>query len=74
MRPSPDPSRAGERVRLAVASLPPGMRDVVELGVFQDLPYAEISEIVSIPVGTVFSAHGGIRPSVLSLRLMMVFS
>ncbi len=46
---------AGERVRLAVASLPPGMRDVVELGVFQDLPYAEVAEILGIPAGTVKS-------------------
>jgi RNA polymerase sigma-70 factor (ECF subfamily) len=38
-----------------VASLPPGLRDVVELGVFQDLPYAEVSEILGIPVGTVKS-------------------
>jgi len=28
---------------------------VVELGVFQDLPYAEVAEILSIPVGTVKS-------------------
>ncbi len=45
----------GEIVRRAVASLPPGLRDVVELGVFQDLPYAEVSEILGIPVGTVKS-------------------
>ena len=31
------------------------MRDVVELGVFQDLPYADVSEILGIPVGTVKS-------------------
>jgi RNA polymerase sigma-70 factor (ECF subfamily) len=31
------------------------LRDVIELGVYQDLPYAEISEILSIPVGTVKS-------------------
>ena len=47
----------GERedVRRAVARLPESMRDVVELGVFQDLPYAEVSEILGIPVGTVKS-------------------
>ena len=45
----------GEDVRRAVARLPEGLRDVVELGVFQDLPYAEIGEILGIPVGTVKS-------------------
>ena len=47
----------GERedVRRAVARLPESVREVVELGVFQDLPYAEVSEILGIPVGTVKS-------------------
>ncbi len=39
----------------AMASLPEGMRQVVELGVYQDLPYAEVSKILGIPVGTVKS-------------------
>jgi RNA polymerase sigma-70 factor (ECF subfamily) len=42
-------------VRWAVSQLSEPLRDVVELGVFQDMPYAEISEILSIPVGTVKS-------------------
>ncbi len=54
-RPAEPDDAQGERVRRAVASLPPGLRDVVELGVFQDLPYAEVSEILGIPVGTVKS-------------------
>ena len=45
----------GEDVRRAVARLPEGLRDVVELGVFQDLPYAEVGKILKIPVGTVKS-------------------
>lgn len=45
----------GEDVRRAVAQLPEGLRDVVELGIFQDLPYADVSEILKIPVGTVKS-------------------
>ena len=28
---------------------------MIELGVFQDLPYAEVAEILGIPVGTVKS-------------------
>ena len=54
-RPAEPDDGSGERVRCAVASLPPGLRDVVELGVFQDLPYAEVSQILGIPVGTVKS-------------------
>ena len=55
-RPSdPGDDGSGECVRRAVASLPPGMRDVVELGVFQDLPYADVAEILGIPEGTVKS-------------------
>lgn len=45
----------GEDVRRAVAQLSPGLRDVVELGIFQDLPYQEIAEILKIPQGTVKS-------------------
>ena len=52
--PSPEPA-AGANVRQAVARLPSGLRDVVELGVFQDLPYAQVGEILDIPVGTVKS-------------------
>ena len=44
-----------EDIRWAVAQLSEPLKEVIELGVFQDLPYAEISEILSIPVGTVKS-------------------
>ena len=44
-----------EDVRWALAKLSEPLRDVVELGVFQDLPYAEVAEILEIPVGTVKS-------------------
>jgi len=46
---------AREDVRWAVAQLSEPLREVVELGVFQDLPYAEVAEILGIPVGTVKS-------------------
>ena len=46
---------AREDVRWALARLSDPLRDVVELGVFQDLPYAEVGEILGIPVGTVKS-------------------
>jgi len=51
----PADSAEGGDVRSAVARLSPGLRDVVELGVFQDLPYSEVGEILGIPKGTVKS-------------------
>jgi RNA polymerase sigma-70 factor (ECF subfamily) len=51
-----DAGAAGEMdLAQALASLPEGLRHVVELGVFQELPYAEIGTILGIPVGTVKS-------------------
>ena len=44
-----------EDVLWAVSRLSEPLREVVELGVFQDLPYAQISEILGVPVGTVKS-------------------
>ena len=44
-----------EDVRWALARLSEPLRDVIELGVFQDLPYAEVAGILGIPVGTVKS-------------------
>ena len=51
------PSAFGVRedVRWALAKLSEPLRDVIELGVFQDLPYAEVAEVLGIPVGTVKS-------------------
>ena len=46
---------AREDVRWALARLSEPLREVVELGVLQDLPYAEVAEILAIPVGTVKS-------------------
>jgi len=57
-QPTAEPPRtfgAREDVRWAVAKLSEPLREVVELGVFQDLPYAEVAEILKIPVGTVKS-------------------
>lgn len=44
-----------EDVRWAVGRLSEPLREVIELGVFQDLPYAEVGKILGIPVGTVKS-------------------
>ena len=43
------------RLREAVAALPEGQRLVFELGVLQELSYAEIGSILTIPTGTVKS-------------------
>ena len=43
------------RVERAVAALPPEFREVIALSDVEGLPYGEISEILSIPVGTVKS-------------------
>ncbi len=52
---NPGASCAKDDVRWAVSRLTEPLREVVELGVFQDLPYAEIAGILGIPVGTVKS-------------------
>ncbi len=46
---------AEDDVRWAMARLSAPLREVVELGVFQDMPYSEVSRILEIPVGTVKS-------------------
>jgi len=42
-------------VTAALAKIPEDMRLVVELGVYQGLPYSEVAEILKIPEGTVKS-------------------
>jgi len=46
---------SNERVRLAIESLPSVYREVIVLREFEELSYAQISEIVGIPCGTVMS-------------------
>ena len=43
------------RLQEGVATLPDGQREVFEMGVLQDMGYAQISELLQIPVGTVKS-------------------
>lgn len=43
------------RVRLAVAALPLGQREVVTLVDLEELSYAEVSAVLGIPLGTVMS-------------------
>ena len=52
---APQAAMMREDVRWALSRLSEPLRQVVELGIFQNLPYSEVSEILSIPVGTVKS-------------------
>ncbi len=74
-RSTPAPGAAAEvrdeadRIREAIAALPESHRLVFELGVLQELPYAEIAHALDIPVGTVksrmFNAHRRIKASLV---------
>ncbi len=50
-----DTSEQIEQVRAIVAQMPEHLRMILILGYYQKLPYAEIAEILEIPVGTVKS-------------------
>ncbi len=56
-------------VRAAVAGLPPAQREVVTLVDLEEFSYAEVAEILGIPVGTVMSrlsrARAALRQSLL---------
>ena len=59
----PPPAPAGDTqpeqgrmdIEAALAKLPEGLRLVVVMGIYQNLPYAEIGEALKIPEGTVKS-------------------
>jgi RNA polymerase sigma factor (sigma-70 family) len=58
---SPDPAdllaRGRERalVDAAIAALPPPLREAIVLREIEDLDYAEIAQVVAVPIGTVMS-------------------
>jgi len=43
------------KVHQAIAKLPPKLRQVLVLRVYEDWPYAQIAEVFEIPIGTVMS-------------------
>lgn len=49
------PERGCMDLNHALARLPEGLRAVVVMGIYQDLPYVEIAAVLRIPVGTVKS-------------------
>lgn len=51
------------RVRAAVAGLPGGQREVVTLVDLEEFSYAEVAEILAIPIGTVMSRLSRARAS-----------
>ncbi len=50
-----DQARRADRLRHALATLPPEQADVVRLAFFDDRPHAEIERRLGIPLGTVKS-------------------
>ena len=64
------------RVRLAVSRLPVGQREVVTLVDLEELRYAEVAEILDMPIGTVMSrlnrARKTLRDELLHLQAPMV--
>lgn len=53
--PSPEPDDRINEARETIASLPSLQREILDLRFAQDLSYAEIAEVLEIPVGTVRS-------------------
>jgi RNA polymerase sigma factor (sigma-70 family) len=64
-------SEEGENVRSALEALPPCLREVLILREVEGMSYQEISEVMSIPRGTVMSslsrARGELRASLANL-------
>jgi RNA polymerase sigma-70 factor (ECF subfamily) len=55
----------GARARSLLETLPPGQREVLELGYLQGLSFSEIADVLGIPVGTVKSR---VSAAMLKLR------
>ncbi len=51
----PSADERKQKVRELIARMPEHLRAILLLGYFQQLPYAEIAEVLDIPVGTVKS-------------------
>jgi len=68
------------RVRTAIAALPLGQRQVVTLVDLEEFSYAEVADIMAIPIGTVMSRlcrarealRGLLKPAAAEPRLRSV--
>lgn len=73
--PSTQLQRQRTRVQIdaAIRALSPPLREVIVLREFEDLDYAQIAEIVAVPIGTVMSrlarARGKLRSALSLTRL-----
>ena len=56
------------QLRAALAKLPETLRDVVQLGVIEALPYSEVASLLAIPIGTVKSR---VHAAVGALRTLL---
>lgn len=65
---SPEPDDRINAARETIASLPALQREILDLRFAQDLSYAEIAEVVGIPVGTVRSR---LHNAIAELRLRL---
>lgn len=52
---TPAPSGLSDELQQALARLSPRLREVITLGVLQDLEYSEVAKLLRIPLGTVKS-------------------
>ncbi len=67
--PAPEPDDRIDAARETIASLPALQREILDLRFAQDLSYAEMAEVLGIPVGTVRSRlHNAIARLRLSLE------
>lgn len=54
-----------DKVRVAMASLPPGQREVLALIAIEGLSYREVAEALELPIGTVMSRLSRAREALL---------
>jgi RNA polymerase sigma-70 factor, ECF subfamily len=64
--------RDQQRLRKAILELPRQMREILILREYQELPYAEIADLMACPIGTVMSRLARAREKLRSLLELRV--